>query len=144
MAQLIRAVGPDALAPNREGLLYTPGHGLAAFTVPQFDEFLRRTYTFDRSDDPLTERASVSQMSIAALQIATRSAHTGSSYRQRPARSVDPSLNVLAQLKVGARSHTASTASRSNPRSRAIIVDRTDAPGRVAAKTPAYRGYTSA
>lgn len=28
------------------GLLYTPGHGLAAFTVPQFDRFLRRAYDF--------------------------------------------------------------------------------------------------
>ena len=24
------------------GLLYTPGHGLAAFTVPQFDQYLKR------------------------------------------------------------------------------------------------------
>lgn len=37
------------LAPTRsrlidKGLLYTPGHGLAAFTVPQFDRFMRRTY----------------------------------------------------------------------------------------------------
>lgn len=27
-----------------KGLLYTPGHGMAAFTVPQFDRFMRRTY----------------------------------------------------------------------------------------------------
>jgi AAA ATPase domain len=27
-----------------KGLLYTSGHGLAAFTVPQFDRFMRRTY----------------------------------------------------------------------------------------------------
>ena len=26
-----------------KGLLYTPGYGLAAFTVPQFDRFLVRT-----------------------------------------------------------------------------------------------------
>lgn len=37
------------MAPTRsrlidKGLLYTPGHGLAAFTVPQFDRFMRRTY----------------------------------------------------------------------------------------------------
>jgi hypothetical protein len=36
-------------APTRarliqKGLLYTPGRGLAAFTVPQFDRFMRRTY----------------------------------------------------------------------------------------------------
>ena len=39
----------EQLGPTRsrlidKGLLYTPGHGLAAFTVPQFDRFLRRTY----------------------------------------------------------------------------------------------------
>lgn len=27
-----------------KGLLYTPGHGLGAFTVPQFDRYMRRTY----------------------------------------------------------------------------------------------------
>jgi len=39
----------EQLGPTRsrlidKGLLYTPGHGLAAFTVPQFDRFVRRTY----------------------------------------------------------------------------------------------------
>ena len=39
----------EQMAPTRsrlidKGLLYTPGHGLAAFTVPQFDRFIRRTY----------------------------------------------------------------------------------------------------
>lgn len=38
----------EQLGPTRsrlidKGLLYTPGYGLAAFTVPQFDRFLRRT-----------------------------------------------------------------------------------------------------
>jgi hypothetical protein len=38
------------MAPTRsrlidKGLLFTPGHGLAAFTVPQFDRFMRRTYS---------------------------------------------------------------------------------------------------
>jgi hypothetical protein len=28
-----------------KGLLYTPGHGLAAFTVPQFDRYMRRAHT---------------------------------------------------------------------------------------------------
>ncbi len=37
------------LAPTRsrlieKGLLYTPGYGLAAFTVPQFDRYLLRNY----------------------------------------------------------------------------------------------------
>jgi AAA ATPase domain len=40
------------MAPTRsrlidKGLLYTPGHGLAAFTVPQFDRFMRRTYSLE-------------------------------------------------------------------------------------------------
>jgi AAA ATPase domain len=40
----------EQLAPTRarlieKGLLYTPGRGLAAFTVPQFDRFMRRTYS---------------------------------------------------------------------------------------------------
>lgn len=39
----------EQLAPTRsrlidKGLLYTPGYGLAAFTVPQFDRYMRRTY----------------------------------------------------------------------------------------------------
>jgi hypothetical protein len=39
----------EQMAPTRsrlidKGLLYTSGHGLAAFTVPQFDRFMRRTY----------------------------------------------------------------------------------------------------
>lgn len=39
----------EQLAPTRarliqKGLLFTAGHGLAAFTVPQFDRFMRRTY----------------------------------------------------------------------------------------------------
>ncbi len=39
----------EQLGPTRsrlidKGLLYTPGHGLAAFTVPQFDRYIRRTY----------------------------------------------------------------------------------------------------
>jgi hypothetical protein len=39
----------EQLAPIRarlieKGLLYTPGRGMAAFTVPQFDRFMRRTY----------------------------------------------------------------------------------------------------
>lgn len=42
----------EQLGPTRsrlidKGLLYTPGHGLAAFTVPQFDRFMRRTYALD-------------------------------------------------------------------------------------------------
>lgn len=42
----------EQLGPTRsrlidKGLLYTPGHGLAAFTVPQFDRFMRRAYPLE-------------------------------------------------------------------------------------------------
>jgi hypothetical protein len=37
-------VGPIRARLVEKGLLYTAGHGLAAFTVPQFDRFMRRTY----------------------------------------------------------------------------------------------------
>jgi AAA ATPase domain len=37
-------LGPIRSRLIDKGLLYTPGRGLAAFTVPQFDRFLRRTY----------------------------------------------------------------------------------------------------
>lgn len=35
--------GPIRSKLIRKGLLYTPEHGFAAFTVPQFDQYLRRT-----------------------------------------------------------------------------------------------------
>lgn len=38
-------VGPIRSRLIEKGLLYTPGRGLAAFTVPQFDRFMRRTYS---------------------------------------------------------------------------------------------------
>jgi hypothetical protein len=37
-------LGPIRSRLIDKGLLYTPGRGLAAFTVPQFDRFMRRTY----------------------------------------------------------------------------------------------------
>lgn len=37
-------LGPTRSRLIDKGLLYTPGRGLAAFTVPQFDRFMRRTY----------------------------------------------------------------------------------------------------
>lgn len=44
----------EQLGPTRsrlidKGLLYTPGYGLAAFTVPQFDRYLLRTYPAEDS-----------------------------------------------------------------------------------------------
>jgi len=38
--------GPTRARLIEKGLLYTPSFGLAAFTVPQFDRFLRRTVPF--------------------------------------------------------------------------------------------------
>jgi hypothetical protein len=43
-------VGPTRARLIEKGLLYTPGYGLAAFTVPQFDKYLLRTM-------PLADRA---------------------------------------------------------------------------------------
>jgi hypothetical protein len=43
-------MGPTRSRLIDKGLLYTPGHGLAAFTVPQFDSFMRRTYTLEAAD----------------------------------------------------------------------------------------------
>jgi hypothetical protein len=37
-------LGPTRSRLVEKGLLYTPGHGLAAFTVPQFDRYMRRTH----------------------------------------------------------------------------------------------------
>jgi hypothetical protein len=35
--------GPTRSGLNEKGLLYTPNHGYAAFTVPHFDQFMRRS-----------------------------------------------------------------------------------------------------
>lgn len=37
-------LGPTRSRLIEKGLLYTPAHGLAAFTVPQFDRYMRRTH----------------------------------------------------------------------------------------------------
>jgi len=37
-------LGPTRSRLIEKGLLYTPGHGLAAFTVPQFDRYMRRAH----------------------------------------------------------------------------------------------------
>ena len=47
VAQLIgrtsQQAGPVRSRLIEKGLLYTPGYGYAAFSVPKFDEFLKRT-----------------------------------------------------------------------------------------------------
>jgi hypothetical protein len=47
--------GPQQVAPLRarlinKGLIYSPGHGLSEFTVPQFDDFMRRTYPLKNAE----------------------------------------------------------------------------------------------
>ena len=37
-------LGPTRARLIEKGLLYTPGYGLAAFTVPQFDQYMRRNH----------------------------------------------------------------------------------------------------
>lgn len=51
VAKLMRRTS-EQLGPTRsrlveKGLLYTPAHGLAAFTVPQFDRYMRRAHALD-------------------------------------------------------------------------------------------------
>lgn len=41
-------LGPTRANLINKGLIYTPGHGLAEFTVPQFDRFLRRHTPLER------------------------------------------------------------------------------------------------
>lgn len=48
--------GPENVAPTRarlieKGLIYSPSHGLNAFTVPQFDRFMRRTHPLDQLEE---------------------------------------------------------------------------------------------
>jgi hypothetical protein len=45
MARTSEQLGPTRSRLIEKGLLYTPGHGLAAFTVPQFDRYMRRAYS---------------------------------------------------------------------------------------------------
>lgn len=42
LGRRVEQVGPTRSRLIEKGLLYTPGHGLAAFTVPQFDRYLLR------------------------------------------------------------------------------------------------------
>jgi hypothetical protein len=40
-------LGPTRASLIDKGLLYTPSHGLAAFTVPQFDRHMKRNHPLD-------------------------------------------------------------------------------------------------
>lgn len=37
-------LGPTRSSLVEKGMLYTPSHGLAAFTVPQFDRYMKRNH----------------------------------------------------------------------------------------------------
>lgn len=47
MGRRSEQLGPTRARLIDKGLLYTPGHGLTAFTVPQFDRYLTRTFGGD-------------------------------------------------------------------------------------------------
>jgi hypothetical protein len=42
MGQTVESLGTTRMRLIEKGLLYSPEHGLAAFTVPLFDEFVRK------------------------------------------------------------------------------------------------------
>ena len=50
MKRTSEQLGPTRSRLIDKGLLYTPGHGLAAFTVPQFDRYMVRTHDFRVSE----------------------------------------------------------------------------------------------
>jgi hypothetical protein len=43
----VQQLGPTRAGLIDKGLLWTPAYGMTAFTVPQFDRFMRRTYPLD-------------------------------------------------------------------------------------------------
>jgi len=45
MRRTSEQLGPTRSRLIEKGLRYTPGHGLAAFTVPQCDRYMRRAHT---------------------------------------------------------------------------------------------------
>jgi AAA ATPase domain len=47
MMRTSEQLGPTRSRLIEKGLLYTPAHGLAAFTVPQFDRYMRRAHALD-------------------------------------------------------------------------------------------------
>lgn len=45
LGENIQSLGPRRAAIISKGMIYSPAHGDIAFTVPMFDDFLRRTFT---------------------------------------------------------------------------------------------------
>jgi len=52
----VETVGPMRSALIRKGMIYSPAHGDTAFTVPLFDEFLKRAVSFERRESKQTAR----------------------------------------------------------------------------------------
>jgi hypothetical protein len=46
----VTSVGPIRAKLISKGFIYSPNHGQNAFTVPQFDKFLRRNFPFEKSE----------------------------------------------------------------------------------------------
>jgi hypothetical protein len=42
MGRKVNSLGPVRSALIAKGMIYSPGHGDTAFTVPLFDEFMKR------------------------------------------------------------------------------------------------------
>ncbi|NDC58342.1 MAG: ATP-binding protein [Alphaproteobacteria bacterium] len=45
LGESIQSLGPRRASIINKGMIYSPAHGDIAFTVPMFDDFLRRTFT---------------------------------------------------------------------------------------------------
>jgi hypothetical protein len=52
LGRTVEQAGPIRSRLIDKGLLYTPGHGLAAFTVPQFDRYMLRRHADLAADGP--------------------------------------------------------------------------------------------
>jgi len=47
LGRSVRAVAPTRAKLIAKGMVYSPAHGDTAFTVPLFDDYLRRVLPFD-------------------------------------------------------------------------------------------------
>ena len=56
MGRTSEQLGPTRARLIDKGLLSTPGYGLTAFTVPQFDRYMRRTYELRTPPRPSPRR----------------------------------------------------------------------------------------
>ena len=56
LERTVRSVAPIRANLIAKGMVYSPGHGDTAFTVPLFDTYLRRVMPFQRQPDPPSDR----------------------------------------------------------------------------------------